>query len=48
MRDSYLMFKEAERIISRGGSAPDYDNPQIMERLNTICASSCRQFRVRL
>ena len=36
MRDSYLMFKEAERIISRGGSAPDYDNPQIMERLNTI------------
>ena len=26
MRDSYLMFKEAERI----------DNPQIMERLNTI------------
>lgn len=30
------MFKEAERIISRGGSAPDYDNPQIMERLNTI------------
>lgn len=36
MRDSYLMFKEAERIISRSGSAPDYDNPQIMERLNTI------------
>lgn len=36
MRDSYLMFKEAERIISRGGLAPDYDNPQIMERLNTI------------
>ena len=36
MRDSYLMFKEAERFISRGGSAPDYDNPQIMERLNTI------------
>ncbi len=36
MRESFAIFKEAERIISRNGTRLDYDNPQIMERLKTI------------
>lgn len=36
MRDSYVMFKEAERMIDRVNGRPDYDNPQIMERMKTI------------
>ncbi len=36
MRESFVQFKEAEAIMSRYGTALDYDNPQILERLNTI------------
>lgn len=36
MFDSYIMFKEAERMISRGEVAPDYDNGQVLERLKNV------------
>ncbi len=36
MRDSYLMFKAAEKTIERSGGMPDYDNPQVMERLKNV------------
>ncbi len=36
MRESFRVFKEAEATISRHGTALDYDNPQILERLSTI------------
>ena len=36
LRESFSMFKEAEKTISNNGTALDYDNPQIIERLNTI------------
>ena len=40
MRDSFKVFKDAEKIIARNGTALDYDDPLIMDRLNTILSQS--------
>lgn len=37
MKESYKLFREASRpLYGKGGLAPDYDNPQVMERLKNI------------
>lgn len=36
MRESFNVFKEAERIVSQGKGKPNYDDPVIVERMRTV------------
>ena len=44
MRDSFKLFKDAEKVIARNGTALDYDDPLIVDRLNTILSQNLPVF----
>lgn len=46
MRKSFMFFKKAEAVVSRGTGKPDYDDPVIVERLKTVFGTEISDFCV--